>query len=129
MALCPGLPKSAGTRKAGKLQQIKNIMMDIAQVTCGLSKGLCRQKKGLKIHGRSRLHGKTDEENEWDHRISATVKEGPAHSIRIDEVAAALKQMKRHKAPGLSGLVAEIIQAQGIGLLELSGYWIYVMEL
>jgi len=54
-----------------------------------------------------------NEENEWDHRISATVKEGLADCIRIDEVAAALKQMKRHKAPGLSGLVAELIQSTG----------------
>jgi len=29
------------------------------------------------------------------------------------EVAAALKKMKRHTAPGLSGLVAEMIQATG----------------
>jgi len=36
-----------------------------------------------------------NEENEWDHRISATVKVGPADCIRIDEVAAALRQMKR----------------------------------
>jgi len=33
--------------------------------------------------------------------------------IRIDEVAAALKKMKRHKAPGLPRLVAEMIQATG----------------
>jgi len=39
------------------------------------------------------------------------VKEGPADCIRIDEVAAALKKMRRHKAPSLSGLVAEVIQA------------------
>jgi len=32
-----------------------------------------------------------NEENEWHHRISARVKEGPAHCIRISEVAAALK--------------------------------------
>jgi len=39
-----------------------------------------------------------------------------AHCIRIGEVAAALKKMKRHKVPGLSGLTAEIIQAiEGIG--------------
>ena len=31
----------------------------------------------------------------------------------MDEVRAALKKMKKHKAPGLSGLVAEIIQATG----------------
>jgi len=31
-----------------------------------------------------------NEENEWDHRISAGVNEGPADCIRIDEVVAAL---------------------------------------
>jgi len=35
-----------------------------------------------------------NEQSKWDHRILATVKEGPADCIRIDEVAAALKQMK-----------------------------------
>jgi len=45
-----------------------------------------------------------NEENEWDHKLSAEVKEGPADCIRMDEVRAALKEMKRHKAPGLSGL-------------------------
>jgi len=44
-------------------------------------------------------------------QILATVKEEPAECIRIDEVAAALKQMKRYKAPGLSGLVAEMTQS------------------
>ena len=52
-----------------------------------------------------------NEENEWDHKMSAGVKEGPADCIRIAEVRAVLKKMKRHKAPGLSGLVAEMIQA------------------
>ena len=62
------------------------------------------------------VHGKLmNEENEWDHRISATVKEVPADCIRIDEVAAALKKVKRHKAPGLSGLVAEMIKPLGEG--------------
>ena len=31
-----------------------------------------------------------NEENEWDHKISAEVKEGPADCIRMDEVRAAL---------------------------------------
>ena len=52
-----------------------------------------------------------NEENEWDHKISAEVKEGPADCIRMAEVRAVLKKMKRHKAPGLSGLVAEMIEA------------------
>jgi len=41
----------------------------------------------------------------------AGVKEGPTDCIRIGKVAAALKKMKRPKDPGLSGLVAEMIQA------------------
>ena len=43
----------------------------------------------------------------------AGVKEGPADCIRMAEVRAVLKKMKRHKAQGLSGLVAEMIQARG----------------
>ena len=62
----------------------------------------------------------TNEENEWDHKISAGVKEGPADCIRMAEVRAVLKKMKRYRAPGLSGLVAEMIQATGI--LEPSGF-------
>ena len=52
-----------------------------------------------------------NKENEWDHKISAEVKEGPADCIRMDEVRGALKKMKRHKATGLSGLVTQMIQA------------------
>ena len=50
-----------------------------------------------------------NEENERDHKLTAEVKEGPADYIRMDKVRAALKEMTRHKAPGLSGLVAEMI--------------------
>ena len=56
----------------------------------------------------------TNEETIWCHHgILAEVKQRPADCIRIDEVVAALKKMKRHKAPGLSGLAAEMIQATG----------------
>ena len=41
-----------------------------------------------------------NEKNEWDHKISAEVKEGPADCIRIDEVRAALKKMKRPRIVG-----------------------------
>jgi len=46
-----------------------------------------------------------NEENELVPRISAGVKEWRADCITIDEVTAALKKIKRHKAPGLSRLV------------------------
>ena len=54
-----------------------------------------------------------NEENKCNKRKSAGVKEGPADCIGINEVTAALIKMKRHKAPGLSRLVAEMIQATG----------------
>jgi len=69
--------------------------------------------KGIKDSWKEYMEKLINEENEWDHRILATIKEAQADCIRIDEVAAALKKMKRHKAPGLSGLVAEMIQTTG----------------
>jgi len=53
-------------------------------------------KKGIKDSWKEYMEKLTNEETEWDHRISATVKEGPADCIRIYEVATALKKMKRH---------------------------------
>ena len=63
-----------------------------------------------------------NEENEWDHKLSAEVKEGPVDCMRMDELRAALKEMKRHKAPGLLGLVTEMIQATGeiLSLIHIS---------
>jgi len=61
-----------------------------------------------------------NEDSKWDHRVSAGVADGPADCVGIDCVAAALKKMKRHKAPGLSGVVAEIIQARG----DIATQWI-----
>jgi len=72
-------------------------------------------KKELKTRGSSTVYMEKlmNEGNEWNHSISATITEGPADSIRIFELAAALKKMKKHKAPGLSGPVAEMIQTTG----------------
>jgi len=61
-----------------------------------------------------------NEQNEWDHKISAEVEEGPADCTRMDEVRAVLKKIKRHKAPGLSGLVVEMIHATG----DIGTQWI-----
>jgi len=51
-----------------------------------------------------------NEENEWDHRISDGVKEGPEDCIRIDEVSAALKKMIR-QSPRFVRASIRIIQA------------------
>ena len=61
-------------------------------------------EKGMKDSWKEYVEKLMNEENEWDHRILAAVKEGPADSIKISKAAAALKKMKGHKNPGLSGL-------------------------
>jgi len=77
----------------------------------GVSGKVIVDEKGIKGSWKEYMEKLMNEENEWDHGILAGVTEGPANCIRIDEVAAALKKMKRHKVPGLSGLVAEMKQA------------------
>jgi len=52
-------------------------------------------EKGSKDSWKECMEKLMNEENEWDHRISAAVREGLADCIRINEVAAALKKMKR----------------------------------
>jgi len=61
-----------------------------------------------------------NEDNELGHTISAGVKERPPDCIQIAEVTAILKKMKRHKARGLSGLVAEVIQGTG----DIGTHWL-----
>jgi len=80
-------------------------------------------EKGIKDSWKEYIEKMMNEETEWDHGISAEVKEGPADCTRIG--VAALKKMKRHKAPGLSGLSAEMIQAtEGIGT-----HWLFMVAL
>jgi len=79
----------------------------------GVSGKVIVDEKGIKGSWKEYMEKLMNEENKWDHRIEATVKEGPADCIRMDEVAAALKKMKRHRALGMSGLVAEMIQSTG----------------
>jgi len=55
-------------------------------------------KKWIKYSWKEYMEKLMNEENEWDYRLSAGVKEGPADCIRVNEVAAALKKTKRHKA-------------------------------
>ena len=94
----------------------------------GVSGKVIVDEKGIKDSWKEYMKKLINEENEWHYGILAGVKEGPADCIVISEVAAALKKMIRHKAPGLSGLVAEMIQTIGdVG--TQSAYWIYVMLL
>jgi len=47
--------------------------------------------KGIKDSWNEYMEKLMNKENEWDHRISAGVKEGPADCIRIFQVRAVLK--------------------------------------
>jgi len=44
-----------------------------------------------------------NEENEWDNKLSAGVKEGPADCIKTSEVTAALKRMKSIRLQACQG--------------------------
>ena len=54
----------------------------------GVSGKVIVDKVGIKDSWKEYREELMNEENEWDHRISAGVKEGPADCIRIDDVAA-----------------------------------------
>ena len=59
--------------------------------------------KGIRDSSKDYMEKLMNEENEWDHKISAEVKKGPADCIRMAEVRAVLKKMKRHKAQDCRG--------------------------
>ena len=56
-------------------------------------------EKWIKYSWKEYIEKLMNEENEWDHRILAGVKVGPADCIRIDEVAAALKKDEKIYSP------------------------------
>jgi len=93
-------------------KQMVKERQDITGLNCikGASGKLIVDDKGIKDSWKEYMEKLMNEENEWDLKISAEVKEGPADCIRMAEVRAVLKKVKRHKAPGLSGLVAEMIE-------------------
>jgi len=104
-------------------KQMVKERQDITGLNCikvGASLKVIVDGKGIKHSLKEYMEKLMNEENEWNHKISAKVKEGPADCIRMAEVRAVLKKMKRQKAPGLSGLVAEMIQATGdIGIQRI----------
>jgi len=104
-------------------KQMVKERQDITGLNCikvGASGKVIVDGKGIKHSWKEYMEKLMNEENEWNHKISAKVKEGPADCIRMAEVRAVLKKMKRQKAPGLSGLVAEMIQATGdIGIQRI----------
>ena len=67
---------------------------DITGSNClkGVSGKVIVDEKGIKNSWKEYMEKLMNEENEWDHGISAEVKEGPADCIRIDAVVAALKK-------------------------------------
>jgi len=103
-------------------KQMVKERQDITGSSCikGASGKVIVDDKGIKNSCKEYMEKLMNAENEWEHKLSAEVKEGPADCIRMDEVRAALKKMKRHKAPGLSGLVAEMIEAKG----DIGTQWI-----
>jgi len=89
-------------------KQMVKERQDITGLNCikGASRKVIVDDTEIKDSWKEYMEKLTNEENEWDHK-------GLRKDQQIAEVRAVLKKMKRHKAPGLSGLVAEMIQAAG----------------
>jgi len=90
---------------------------DITGSNClkGVTGKMIVNEKGIKDSWKEYMEKPMNEENEWDHRISAGVKEGPADCIRIDEIAVALKKIKRQSP--------RIVRASSRNDTSHRGYW------
>jgi len=90
---------------------------DITRSNClkGVSGKLIVDEKEIKDSRKEYTEKLMNEENECHHRISAGVKEGPANCIRINEVAAALKKMKRRST--------RFVRACSRNDTSHTGYW------
>jgi len=88
---------------------------DVTGLDCveGASGRVVVDDGGIKDCWRECMERLVGGENEWGRGMSAGVGEGPADCVGVDGVRAALKRMKKHGAPGLSGLVTEMMRATG----------------
>ena len=86
-------------------KQMVKERQDITGLNCikGASGKVIVDDKGIKDSWKEYMQKLMNEENEWDHKLSAEVKEGPADCIRMDEVRAALKEMKSIKPQDCRG--------------------------
>jgi len=98
-------------------KQMVKERQDITVSNClkGVLDKVTVDEKGIKDSLKEYMEKLMNEENEWDHRIWAGVKEGPADCIRIDDVATALKNMER-QSPSL-------VMASGRNDTSHRGYW------
>ena len=66
-------------------KQVVKERQDITGLTCkGASGKVIVDDKGIKDCWKEYMEKLMNEEHEWDHNISAQVKEGPADCIRMD---------------------------------------------
>ena len=80
------------------VKQMVKERQDITGLNCikGASGKVIVDDKGIKDSWKEYMEKLMNEENEWDHKLSADC-------IRMDEVTAALKEMKRHKPQDCRG--------------------------
>jgi len=77
-------------------KQMVKERQDITGSNClkGVSGNVIIDEKGIIDSWKEYMEKLMNEENQWDHEISAELKEGPADCIRIGEVVASLEKMK-----------------------------------
>ena len=108
--------RDKGCRKPYRIaKQIGQEQKDITGARCIKDeKGrLCVDEKEMASVWKRYMEGVMNVENEWDGNVEVEVVEGPTLGIKREEVHAAMKGMKRGKAGGISGVVAEHLKGSG----------------
>ena len=74
---------------------------------------LCTDVEDRKIVWKKYMERLLNEENEWNGKVESTEVEGEVEIITAEEVRAALKDMKKGKASGISGVCTEFLLCSG----------------
>jgi len=81
---------------------------------------LCLKEEDIAKVWRKHMEGVMNVENEWDKISDADMVEGPVKCFDTEEVKQALNDLKCGKAGGVSGVVAEHLQASSVGIEVLT---------
>ena len=109
-------------KKSGLLYKIarqsKRDKRDVGELTCIRDDEgkLCLNEDDIAEVWKKHMEGVMNVENDWDGLIDASVVEGPIRRFEREEIKEALNDLRCGKAGGVSGIVAEHLQASPIAI-------------
>lgn len=116
LELASELNSEEGKRNVFRIaKQMTKERQDVGGVSCLKDSAgrIVTDSSGIKQIWKQYMEKLLNEENVWDKDVSCDRIEGPRCEISREEVQKALHKMKTGKAPGGTGLVAEMLKAAG----------------